>query len=183
MAWLERLSSTDWTSLALPLLALLLWLLERAYRRFWGESLATKTLNKPLLSLSSGLSYAPDALSDNALHQRTNQPVQFLLHDQSQFIGPDAPATAIQLLDPKAPYDVLSGYIPADLIALSDTGYHLPTTATVDPASLALTAIVQPSAPWLDDTLSAPSPRIKQVMRLFVAILMLAPLVYRIVFP
>lgn len=183
MAWLNHLSLADWVSLALPLLALLLWLLEYLYRRTSGQRQPDNDPEKLLLSLNSGLSYAPEALGDDAINQRTNQPVQFLLHDHSQFIGPDAPAIAMQLLDPKAPYDVLNGYVPADLIALADTGYDLPTTATLDPASLPLTATVQPHAPWLDESLPDYSSRSQQFMRLFIAILMLAPLIYRLIFP
>jgi len=182
MAWLASLTAIDWASLALPVLILLVWGLEHLYHRIAGRSPAPAP-SAPLLSLSSGGTYAPSALSDTAVNQRSNQPVQFLLHERSQFIGPDAVATAVQLLDPTAPYDVIQGYLPADLLVLADLGYDLPPASALDPASLPVANLIQPHGAWLDENLPPLSSRVLQFMRLFVALLMLAPLLYRLFFP
>ncbi len=176
---LATLTMVDWASLAIVLLILLVWGLEKLaeHRQIAPEPPA------PTLSLSSGATWQASTLSDNAQHQRSNQPVQVLLYPHSEFIGPDAAAIAGQLLDPGAPYDGIQGSLTADLLALADMDYATPPAATLDPAAMPIHHVLQPEAPWLDESLQPLSPRLRQFMRLFVAMLALAPLFYRLLFP
>ena len=116
---LESLSVLDLASLVLLVLIVLIVLLGsrdgRVDRQGKTEAGAERTL-------TGSISLDPDVSLDAVTPTDTNDPLMLAYSSGSLYKGPDQTALSMALLDDAAPYDKITGHIPADSTLFGPSG-------------------------------------------------------------